>query len=393
VAIRRCPYCKAIIDESQKYCNNCGTQLLFPEDEFVEEETKGEKITDEDFKDASEEEFEESLEAPDDKEESGKEIDLEDVIGGETLLPGEEKSLSGEEESEQALEDIMPPAEAELAESPGIEEKESLAKEDRADEMKAETAADVSGKGPEQTREEEPFAEEKIPQIEKARAELDTKDEIALLIAAFEEKRKTGEKILGEKKISEPVEKTDELPPWAAKAEDEAVSQARAIEAGEDKKPMGIASDVAGDFEDEVPSVQETAPRPRTTIGIPEAAASEEGSLRFEREAEIFKPAESGLEEAREIETRVPGIEKPRRKIGFLGRIKAILLDLVFVLILWLVAVWLAARLMAVSLLVLIAASAVPLALFYVILFSSYAFLFFFFLGDTLGGRMASPRD
>ena len=48
MAVRRCPYCKAIIDESQKYCNNCGTQLLFS-DEEGEEPIKGEKIVDEDF--------------------------------------------------------------------------------------------------------------------------------------------------------------------------------------------------------------------------------------------------------------------------------------------------------------------------------------------------------
>jgi len=44
MAIRRCPYCKAIIDEQDKYCNNCGTQLLFPEDEHVEEEIPGDRI-------------------------------------------------------------------------------------------------------------------------------------------------------------------------------------------------------------------------------------------------------------------------------------------------------------------------------------------------------------
>jgi len=46
MAIIRCPYCHAIIDENDKYCNNCGTQLLFPEDEAVEEEIPGEKIID-----------------------------------------------------------------------------------------------------------------------------------------------------------------------------------------------------------------------------------------------------------------------------------------------------------------------------------------------------------
>jgi hypothetical protein len=44
MAIIRCPYCHAIIDENDKYCNNCGTQLLFPEDDAVEEEIPGEKI-------------------------------------------------------------------------------------------------------------------------------------------------------------------------------------------------------------------------------------------------------------------------------------------------------------------------------------------------------------
>jgi hypothetical protein len=44
MAISRCPYCHAIIDEADKYCNNCGTQLLFSEDEEVEEEIPGEKI-------------------------------------------------------------------------------------------------------------------------------------------------------------------------------------------------------------------------------------------------------------------------------------------------------------------------------------------------------------
>jgi hypothetical protein len=46
MAITRCPYCHAIIDEADKYCNNCGTQLLFSEDEEVEEEIPGEKIVD-----------------------------------------------------------------------------------------------------------------------------------------------------------------------------------------------------------------------------------------------------------------------------------------------------------------------------------------------------------
>ena len=87
VAIRRCPYCKAIIDESQKYCNNCGTQLLFPEDELNEEPIKGEKILDEDFKEDDEDRgFDEPA---DDQGIEREEIDLDAVLKGSGHFPDE----------------------------------------------------------------------------------------------------------------------------------------------------------------------------------------------------------------------------------------------------------------------------------------------------------------
>ena len=46
MAIKRCPYCRAILAEEAEYRSNCGTQLLFPEDEHVEEEVPGDKIVD-----------------------------------------------------------------------------------------------------------------------------------------------------------------------------------------------------------------------------------------------------------------------------------------------------------------------------------------------------------
>ena len=50
MALKRCPYCQAVIDETNEYCSNCGTQLLFPEDELIEEDIPGEKILDKDEK-------------------------------------------------------------------------------------------------------------------------------------------------------------------------------------------------------------------------------------------------------------------------------------------------------------------------------------------------------
>ena len=46
MSIKRCPYCKAIVDDSSEYCASCGTKLLFPEDEIKGENIPGEKIVD-----------------------------------------------------------------------------------------------------------------------------------------------------------------------------------------------------------------------------------------------------------------------------------------------------------------------------------------------------------
>src|SRR3989304_36622 len=103
MAIRRCPYCKAIIDEQDKYCNNCGTQLLFPEDEFVEEEIPGDKIVDEDVAEKEEQKEEEEVEEreeekEEDEEEAEEELELE--------TEEEEDELEEEEEIEEPTQEI-----------------------------------------------------------------------------------------------------------------------------------------------------------------------------------------------------------------------------------------------------------------------------------------------
>jgi hypothetical protein len=50
MALKKCPYCQAIIDEKIEFCSNCGTQLLFPEDESIEEDIPGDKIIEDDRK-------------------------------------------------------------------------------------------------------------------------------------------------------------------------------------------------------------------------------------------------------------------------------------------------------------------------------------------------------
>src|SRR4030042_1658502 len=101
MAIRRCPYCKAIIDEQDKYCNNCGTQLLFPEDEYVEEEIPGDKIVKE----------------PEEEERVTEELDEKEEP--EEPEPAEEEGEEREEEEEEVEEIESPTAEIKTAELAG----------------------------------------------------------------------------------------------------------------------------------------------------------------------------------------------------------------------------------------------------------------------------------
>src|SRR4030042_562777 len=111
MARRRCPYCKAIIDEQDKYCNNCGTQLLFPEDEYVEEEIPGDKIVEE--PEEEERGTEELEEKEEDKDETEEEPEEEFEVEAEGEEPEEEEDV---EEIESPTAEIKT---AELAGKPG----------------------------------------------------------------------------------------------------------------------------------------------------------------------------------------------------------------------------------------------------------------------------------
>ncbi len=225
MAIRRCPYCKAIIDESQKYCNNCGTQLLFPEDEPGEEPIKGEKIVDADFPgDGSDrlsvddvDSLRDDIDLDVEAEEEGEEIDLEKVIDGEVALPDNtaddlglidlreaepENKTPGRRsedisiEKPATVEDVSPPdihrPEASVGEEPKASRSgRSLARRRKED-------FDIGLKNeiePGRPKEKEkpanltPLRREGSPPS-KMRSDQDTKFQIARLIADFEKKRR-----------------------------------------------------------------------------------------------------------------------------------------------------------------------------------------------------------
>lgn len=232
MAIRRCPYCKAIIDEAQKYCNNCGTQLLFPEEEDGEEPIKGEKILDEDFPVERESgEFSEELRDADEPEgEAGEDrvdIDLGAVVDGTsdiadipsdeamafTDLREAEPDIDTRETIRRDIEikkpdtrDIIPaaelrrpgqkepgPAEALPSERPSSRRKKAAAEDRPLDEIlkpseiRFESGAD---NGSLKKRRIGGDAEEPLPRPGRESKNRDTKIEIARLIADFERRRK-----------------------------------------------------------------------------------------------------------------------------------------------------------------------------------------------------------
>jgi hypothetical protein len=237
MAIKRCPYCKAIIDEEDKYCNNCGTQLLFPEDESIEEEIPGDKIIDEEEEKEEEEEEEEEQEFQEEEGKgAGEEEDLSEAASGEEAeelgkgeaeeeleeeaeLQGEETEEGIGEESEQLEEEFEEEEDTEEEEkevSTEVEAEEWRLKETPAERFEGEeesTEADELQASGEIIEEKEEAEEEK----EEAEEEEEEEEEIELL---REEDKQSGEvqeppavrfeKTEGEKKYEISIEE-DEL--------------------------------------------------------------------------------------------------------------------------------------------------------------------------------------
>ena len=101
MAITRCPYCRAIIDEKDKFCTNCGTQLLYAEDAEVEEDIPGEKITH-----ADSEEKDYTIPEPE-GEETGDVIIRDEEPEGETVYEAEEHEEGRDEEAKGTEEEVV----------------------------------------------------------------------------------------------------------------------------------------------------------------------------------------------------------------------------------------------------------------------------------------------
>lgn len=422
MAIRRCPYCKAIIDESQKYCNNCGTQLLFPEDEEgPEEDIKGEKILDEDDASSSEEEEEEEVEEPVTEPEvepepepeveiEREEIDLEAALQRGAALPGE-----------KAKEAELPAESGEEPESGG--EAESVPESFPLGEGVIKTAEEVLQDLPDRDlvleEEKEEAGEDEEEKVAANGLDFEAKGEIVRLMAEIE-KRKSG--LASEIPSSGRIEsRSDDLPPWAELVKEKAAAAPAETEAEKDEIPaektnedvLGSAGFIPGDtmdFQKEVLRRAERDSPQSSTMGIPESVTKGgedlapgrgvEAETGVETQEEVEEAAEEEAEMEEEAveadespaETAGPDLV-PDRKLGFFGSVKAFLFDTLFVALIWFIAAALACRLMKVGLFALVREASLSLGLLFFALWGGYFFLFLFFLGETLGRRLAAAKD
>lgn len=417
MAIRRCPYCKAIIDEGSEYCSNCGTQLIFPEDEFVEEEIPGEKIIDvnDEKSEPQEEQNKAEGEGPSKEREKGKQKAAEASEKEEAELV-EEQADSAEIEVEEA----KPEAESDADEEEITEEeKEQLpgyVQEDTSTEPLRkellEPEEDLSRNVEDEAEEE---AGERAAQDESA--DFRTAD-LEGMVDPAEKEREEIEKFLDSLKeererTKKYYEETGELPPWAQSMREKAGSKAvfEEEEFGEEpiepeaRGELERIEGVAGDEEtfEEKEAVETEEPEvpaePGKGIITEDRKNKEEGSSRAadtgmglpEGVDQQRLPFGSGLFESVSAKDRRRRLKKSGMPIS--SWVKSRIFDLLIVVGVWLVAIYLASRLAEIGFFQLLTASTIQTLLFLVILLIIYFFLFLFFLGETLGDHIFSEES
>ena len=426
MAIKRCPYCRAIIDEKDQYCNNCGTQLLFPEDAAVEEEIKGEKIVDADVEEKDYEIPEPGETAPGTKE-SVEEEELEE----DEAKPEEEVILIDEDTrkkgSERGSAELIPEGEAPsatLVRAPVEEEALPAPSAAPGAEIPAEglpvIVAAERERGQRETEEgnvekieNEPDAEEQVPAGTKPLTfdtrELDRIGRTAELgkeqVEKFLEVLKEREEESKARSIKTP-ESEDHFPPWASGMKEPVPASgfdggdaAMDREEGEEREDLE-AGEPLPESEEEAAEERDERPARRikdSGIGLPEKVT--QATLPFEKAipreeipagGKVAPVREEGRYEE-EAEEEEAARERPPFKLTVFLKAKSF--DVLFVTVFWLASLWLAARSMDVTIFQMFGVVPAGLFVFLGALLVLYFFLFYFFLGETLGDRHFRDED
>ena len=469
MAIKRCPYCKAIIEEDSGFCSNCGTRLLFPEDEFEEEEIPGDKIDEEEAPSGQPEEVEpgeEPLEqGEEEKEEAEEEMEIEEKKkektaesekiekrevegflesikrekaekakkeGPETLeevaqeiLEKMDRALEStlEKEREEGIKKEAQPESGQIkfkteeleqipdARTKDREEIESFLASLRAAAMKPPPRAEAPPTPQEKREEGLESPEEEVPP--RTPEQIDT-DEKLFIRKEIEEKLKAGFKAEGteeagdaeekekeeidrfletvkrdraekteileeeipppQKKISEEsAEVGKELPPWAERVQKGTPLEVEVEGEREAAPELGKELQEVEEEEVEEEAIEEEIPAPESEVES--RARMEQIGLPFERE----------IEEERALKRRAPS------KLSIWLKSRAF--DLLSIAVLWIISLWLASRVMGVSVFKLFSASAFHLLAFYLVLLVIYFSFFILLLGETLGDLIFSREE
>lgn len=373
MAIKRCPYCRSIIDEVDRYCNNCGTQLLFPEDESIEEDIPGDRI----------------LEVDDKLPEDESEIIAREEEPVPPAVPGLEEDelpfMPVKSKEETVIPDLeFPPLEREPEPDFSVEAPRKFATRELP-EMEVELPAAPRPYAPEyvETPSEPPKPSEDFEAGFPTSAE--ESDDIARLISSLEkqappktppppplkeeEEEEAGfafsEKALPPLRFEEEKPPTeDELPPWAERVKDGVTPGFRLPTEEDLSRELG-----------EAPSDDEPRFEPLAASGVDELTIGDDGFRRA---------AEPDLK---------PRLRPRRRGRGPLGRLKARIYDLLLITLFWTAALWASSRVLGVPFFDVILNSALQAGVFYLVLLAGYFALFFSFLGETPGDRLSAPRS
>ncbi|MCX7974211.1 MAG: hypothetical protein N3B16_06865 [Candidatus Aminicenantes bacterium] len=398
MGIKRCPYCRALVEEEALYCRNCGTQLLFPEDENIEEDIPGEKDL---FEPDERRVFEERIKL---EEEFLEAKDREEIDEGEKMKIKIGRSRKRRYQEEDLDEFLKKEAEEKfMAKEPIDEENEERLLEK---ETKPELAEVIENQRKAET-ESLDFPTVELDRLTRSVDEGQKKLEefLEFLKEKASSGLERGDKEKGEDEFS--IEEKGQLPPWAEAIKNEVETGSSSLT---DLSSLTAQED---DFETQ-PEKSSPTWQVDSGVGLPERP--DQQSLPFIAD-ELEKEAEEAEEKEKEEldeETRRPFVgtmkrvqiqeekmkdeknesdeDKPLSR-PFSCWLKAKLFDLIFIGLLWFIAFALAARIVAWSFFSLVAVSAFQAIVFFLILFGGYLFLFRYFIGETLGDRIFSPGD
>jgi len=422
MAIQRCPYCKAIIDEDLEYCSNCGTRLLFPEDEFIEEEIPGEKIVDEEVK-AEEPEQEVEIRpkkkrkerkkkekdglSPTKKEEIA-EIENEDLeTEKEEPIEDEEKTeeLSQAEIEEESDELVDLEQEMEMKEKPEgeSETEEELQAEEEIEEEIVEPAEEDLSREEEKSQEIDLAVEQEEGEIEEypdKSEEVDFKTaDLEKIVDSAEKEKEDIEKFLDslreERKKHEEIEeghqeREDELPPWAAKIKEAPPTDIPVSQEKEEKEELLEPEEEVSYIEKKEHLEPEEAYNTEEETGLGDVQAVDTGVGIPEKIDQQDLPFDGYYEEE---ETGIIIPRKERKASRFAVWLKSRIFDVFFVVLLWFVTLWIASHVIDVSIFQLISSSTWESLGFLAALLAVYFFLFLFFLGETIGSYFFSREE